>query len=74
MNIVSYLYYSLPHLFLQLSPQKLSHILLMVGLCVCISLGVPFDAPVDVLHGDPRFMLLSDSLSDVAIPESSDES
>ena len=37
----------------------------MVDLCACISLGYPIDAPVDVLHGDPRFLFLSDSSSDV---------
>ena len=30
----------------------------MVGLCVCINLGDPIDAPVDILHGDPRFLFL----------------
>ena len=37
---------------------------------MCISLGDPIDGPVDVVHGDPRFLFLSDSPSDVAIPES----
>ena len=46
----------------------------MRGLCVCISLGDPIDAPVDVLHGDPRFLFFSDSPSYVAISEFSDKS
>ena len=46
----------------------------MAGLCACISLGDPVDALADILHGDPRFMFFSNSPSDNAIPESSDES
>ena len=46
----------------------------MVGLCVYISPGDPIDAPENILNGNPRFLFFSDSPSDVAITESSDES
>ena len=47
---------------------------LMVGLSSCLSLGYPIYAPVDILHGGPRFLFLNDSSSYVAVSDSLDES
>ena len=67
--VVAYLMYSLSCRFRN---QVISW--LMVGLSMCISLGEPIDAPVNILLGSPWFLFLSESPPDVAIPEYSDES
>ena len=47
---------------------------LMVGSCVCIGLCDSINVLEDVLHGILTFLFLCDPSSDVAVPESLDES